>query len=87
MPFFDETDSQQVHAEILRLLTHWGRTRIDQIISKHYQRYRYFGLSALGETTTEDNRISQRGIRPYRVADPLLWMLGEFGAIRVRKGS
>jgi hypothetical protein len=87
MPFFDETDSQEVHAEILRLLTRWDRTRIDQIISKHYQRYRYFGLSALGETPTQDYRISERGIQPYRIADPLLWMLGEFGAIRARKGS
>lgn len=87
MPFFDETDSQGVHTEILRLLAHWDRTRIDQITSKHYQRYRYFGLSALGETPTVDNMISERGIRPYRVVDPLLWMLGEFGAIRVRKGS
>jgi Double-GTPase 2 len=86
-PFFDETDSEEVHAEILRLLSRWDGTRIDQIASKHYQRYRYFGLSALGDTPTEDNKVSQRGIQPYRVADPLLWELGGFGAIKVKKGS
>jgi Double-GTPase 2 len=83
-PFFDDTDSQEVHAEILRLLTRWDGARIDSIAAKYYQRYRYFGLSALGETPTADNRVSPRGIRPYRVADPFLWALGEFGAIKVK---
>ena len=87
VPFFDDSDSREVHREVLQLLTRWGQARIGQITSKHYQRYRYFGLSALGETPSEGNELSQRGIRPYRVADPLLWMLGEFGAIKVRKGS
>jgi hypothetical protein len=86
-PFFDETDSEEVHSEILRLLTRWDGARIDQIASKHYQRFRYFGLSALGETPTKDNRVSERGIRPYRVADPFLWALGGFGVIKVKKGS
>ncbi len=86
-PFFDETDSQEVHAEILRLLTRWDGARIDQIASKHYGRFRYFGLSALGETPTPDNKVSPRGIRPYRVADPFLWALSGFGAIKVKKGS
>jgi hypothetical protein len=85
-PFFDETDSQEVHAEILRLLTRWDGARIDQIAGKYYRQYRYFGLSALGETPTADNKVSPRGIRPYRVADPFLWALSEFGAIKARKG-
>ena len=86
-PFFEETDSQEVHSEILRLLTRWDGIRIDQIASKHYREYRYFGLSALGETPTADNKVSPRGIRPYRVADPFLWALAGFGAIKVKKGS
>ena len=47
----------------------------------------YFGLSSLGDTPTQDNKVSQRGIQPYRVADPFLWELGGFGAIKVKKGS
>ena len=85
--YFEETDSQEVHAEILRLLTNWDGIRIDQIASKHYQDYRYFGLSALGESPTEDNKVSRRGIQPYRVADPFLWALAGFGAIKLKKGS
>lgn len=83
-PYFDEADSREVHAEIQRLLARWDGARIDQIAKHHFRRYRYFGLSALGETPTPDNRVSPRGVRPYRVADPFLWILGEFQAIRVK---
>ena len=44
------------------------------------------GVSALGETPTGDNRVSARGVRPYRVTDPLLWLLGQFGVIPVKRG-
>lgn len=80
-PFFDDRDSLAVHTEIQRLLGRWEGSRIDQIAQLHYRCYRYFGVSALGETPTPDNRVSPRGIRPYRVADPFLWILAELGAV------
>lgn len=81
-PFFNETDSQEVHSEVLRLLNLWHGRQIDQIANRNYQRHRYFALSALGNSPTDDNRVSPAGIRPYRVADPFLWLLAEFGVIR-----
>jgi hypothetical protein len=87
VPYFDEADSEEVHAEVLRLLVRWDGARIDQIASKNYQRFRYFALSALGDTPTGDNKVSERGIQPYRVADPFLWQLGGFGAIKVKRSS
>jgi hypothetical protein len=85
-PYFDERDSQEVHTEIQRLLARWEGSRIDQIAQLHYRNYRYFGVSALGETPTPDNRVSARGIRPYRVGDPFMWTLAQLGAIRVKRG-
>jgi hypothetical protein len=82
--YFDERDSLEVHTEIQRLLARWEGTRIDQIAQLNYRRYRYFGVSALGETPTQDNRVAARGIRPYRVASPILWLLAEFGIIPVK---
>ena len=82
--YFDEHDSLEVHAEIQRLLARWEGSRIDQIARLHYRRYRYFGVSALGETPTKDNRVAARGIRPYRVASPILWILGHFGIVPVK---
>jgi hypothetical protein len=83
-PFFDEQDSEEVHGDLQRLLSRWEGSRIDQIARLHYRKYRYFGVSALGETPTPDNRVAARGVRPYRVADPFMWILGEFNAIRVK---
>jgi hypothetical protein len=82
--YFDERDSLEVHTEIQRLLARWEGARIDQIAQHNYSQYRYFGVSALGETPTADNRVSARGIRPYRVASPILWILAQFGIIPVK---
>ena len=82
--YFDEQDSREVHVEIQRLLARWEGSRIDQIAQLNYRRYRYFGVSALGETPTPDNCVAARGIRPYRVASPILWILGQFEIIPVK---
>ena len=82
--YFDESDGRAVHTEIQRLLAGWGGARIDKIARSNYRTYRYFGVSALGETPTEDNRISARGIRPFRVTSPVLWLLAQFGIIPVK---
>jgi Double-GTPase 2 len=85
-PYFDERDSLDVHTEIQRLLARWEGSRIDQIAQKNYRTYRYFGVSALGETPTQENRVSPRGIRPYRVTGPFTWMLAQFGTIPLERG-
>jgi hypothetical protein len=85
-PYFDERDSLDVHTEIQRLLARWEGSRIDQVAQKNYRTYRYFGVSALGETPTQQNRVSARGIRPYRVTGPFTWMLAQFGTIPVERG-
>jgi hypothetical protein len=81
----DEVDSLSVHTEVQRLLEQWDGSLIDRIARQHYRRYRYFGISALGETPTEANQVSRRGIRPYRVGDPLTWILSRLGVIPVRR--
>jgi hypothetical protein len=84
VPYFDDADSLEVHTEIQRLLARWEGTRIDQIARLNYRHFRYFGVSALGETPTPDNHVATRGIRPYRVASPVLWILARFGIVPVR---
>jgi hypothetical protein len=78
---FVERDSLDVHQYIRALLDDWGGAQIDSHLQHHYARFRYFGLSALGENPMQDNRVSDRGVRPYRVADPFLWLLSAFGTI------
>jgi hypothetical protein len=78
---FDIQDSLRVDEEVRALLNEWDGAEIDQFMRHNYARHRYFGLSALGETPTAENRVSGRGIRPHRVAEPILWLLSEFGVV------
>jgi hypothetical protein len=78
---FDTGDSLNVHEEIRHLLRSWEGTAIDQMLKNHYSRYRFFGVSALGRAPTPDLEVAASGIQPYRVADPLLWLLSDFGAV------
>ncbi len=86
-PYFDETDSSAVHDQIRQMLARWDGPQIDNQVTANYQRFRYFGLSALGDPPTSGNMVSPAGIEPYRVADPLLWLLSEFGAITKQRTS
>jgi len=81
---FDTQDSLRVDEEVRALLNEWDGAEIDQFMRHNYARHRLFGLSALGETPSADNRVSARGIRPHRVADPMLWLLSEFGVVAAR---
>jgi len=84
---FDTADCLNVHEEIRHLLREWDGAEIGQVLDTHYSRYRFFGVSALGHPPTAANKVAPTGIQPYRTADPLLWMLSEFGAIpRTGKG-
>lgn len=85
-PVFDQSDSLAVHEHVRALLHEWDGAQIDQIVRKNFASFRYFGLSSLGGSPTADNRVDPRGIHPYRVADPFLWLLSRFNAIPSTKG-
>ena len=70
----DEVDSMDVHHHVQSLLHDWDGRQIDQYLRLNYRRYRYFGVSALGAIPTPDRRVSGV-IAPYRVTDPILWLL------------
>jgi len=80
-PVFDSADSRAVHEDVQALLQKWDGTQLDHILRLGYDRYRYFALSALGDSPTADRRVAEHGITPYRVQDPFLWLLSELGTI------
>nr|WP_276617681.1 SAV_2336 N-terminal domain-related protein [Streptomyces coryli] len=77
---FDVEDSRNVHQEVRQLLKKLEGTAIDRLMENTYSRFRYFGVSALGAAPA-GARVAATGIQPYRVADPLLWLLSEFGSV------
>ncbi len=80
-PYFDEMDSLAVQEQVRVMLKNWGASGLDETVQRHYSRCRYFGVSALGATPTENNRVSDQGVHPYRVTDPHLWLLNELGFV------
>ena len=83
-PEFDERDSMAVHRQAQALLGEWDGPQIDRHMRHFFARYRYFGVSALGCLPTDP--VTVGAVRPYRVHDPFLWLLSEFGAIPVNRG-
>lgn len=85
--YFDEPDSQAVHAYVQALLQDWEGGQIDQLLAKYYRNYRYFGLSALGAVPParppeqQRQKVATSGIQPHRVEDPFLWLLSRLNVI------
>jgi hypothetical protein len=83
-PMFDEADSTAVHRYMQALLRDWAGHNLDNSLANNFARYRFFGLSALGESPRlDEDGGTQRVSTPHgwRVEDPLLWLLAEFGII------
>lgn len=81
---YDEEDGRDVHEEVRGWLDRWYDPAFDRTVANAFQTYRYFGLSALGAPPVSGTRLSPAGVHPYRLEDPVLWLLARFGAIRTR---
>jgi hypothetical protein len=85
---YDEADGLAVHERIKALLREWDAWEIESHMSKDYENYRYFGVSALGEQPDyATSHVSVGGVRPHRVADPVLWLMSKAKMVRVVKPS
>ncbi|MEU4694897.1 hypothetical protein [Actinoplanes sp. NPDC023714] len=86
---FDDRDSLAVHEEIAALLDKWQGGGMQTVLEQNFDRYRFFGLSALGASPVRDEHDAQRvsgyGVQPRRVQDPFLWLLSTFGTIPATK--
>jgi hypothetical protein len=82
VPAYDEADGQAVHEHLLALLHSWNADDIDTYLRLNYEEYRFFAVSALGEQPHYDEgRANDGGVRPHRVADPILWLLSRTGGV------
>ncbi len=80
---YDEVDGQNVHEHMRAQLSKWDADQIDLHLQLNYDRFRFFGVSALGaEPVYSEDRIAPGGVRPHRVEDPILWLLSKLGAVQ-----
>lgn len=79
---YDEDDGADVHEELRAWLEQWYGPEFDNTVNASFTDYRYFGLTALGAPPRDDVRLATSGVHPYRVEDPMLWLLAQFGSIK-----
>jgi hypothetical protein len=85
---YDDADGQYVHDELRATLSGWADGEdLLNTVANNFENHRFFGISALGATPPDHSRVAASGIHPLRVEDPLLWLLGRFGLVPVRKAK
>ncbi|HZN73965.1 MAG TPA: hypothetical protein VFC00_20040 [Micromonosporaceae bacterium] len=82
---YDEAAGQATHEQVRALLYDWGADDIDAHLRYNYAKFRYFAVSSLGappDYATGD--VDRGGVRPFRVDEPLLWLLSGFKVVPSR---
>ena len=81
---YDDADGELLHEEVRSLLYRLNANHLvlslEQPNSGHRIPYRYFAVSALGESPRGET-VNARGIAPFRCVDPVKWILSRSGAI------
>ena len=86
-PYYDDVEGESLHEHLKSLLDEWGGDDILRHLELSYQKFRLFGVSALGaEPDYRTQTVNSQGIRPFRVDDPILWLLAERGFVAKGKG-
>lgn len=73
-PGFNKQDSDLLQLEIESLLLNLTGKKIRNLLRQSAESYRYFAVSTLGADAVGDD-IDDAGIAPYRVLDPMKWIL------------
>jgi hypothetical protein len=71
---FDHEDGDLMHLEVGGLLEMLNAQAIGAMLSESTSHARFFGASALGEST-EGETLDPGGIAPFRALDPVKWAL------------
>ncbi|MBA2323317.1 MAG: zinc ribbon domain-containing protein [Pseudonocardiales bacterium] len=82
LPAYDEVGGLDTHEHVKAMLYDYGADDIDALLNLNYTTFRYFAVSALG--TAPDyaaGTVDKDCLAPFRVEEPLLWLLSRFGAI------
>ena len=77
---YDDVAGNETHEHVRALLHEYAADDIDSLLEHNYTRFRYFAVSALGGAPDyARDGVDDDGVHPFRVEEPLLWLLGRFG--------
>jgi len=87
-PWVDDAAGRAVHESVREMLREWGASNIDDHMEHNYSNYRYFAVSSLGRPPDyEHYAVAEGGVRPLRVADPVVWLLSVYKLVPRRRGG
>ncbi len=79
---YDEAGGSATHEQVRALLHEYGGQDIDIHLRMNYKHFRYFAVSSLGAAPDyAANLVNERGALPFRMEEPLLWLLSRFNII------
>jgi uncharacterized protein YbaR (Trm112 family) len=83
---YDDAAGQATHENVKALLHEYRADDIDSHLELNYTNFRYFAVSALGAAPDYNtSAVNPGGVQPFRVEEPLLWLLAELDVIDRRK--
>lgn len=81
-PTYDKIGGTAVHEAVRALVLSLGGQKLDRVLERNYSVYRYFVVSSLGRPPDYDGgTVARGGVRPHRVAEPLVWLLNQFKVV------
>jgi GTPase SAR1 family protein len=83
--YVDLDDLDQVHHLLRAYVERWAGHNLVNLVSESFQHWRFFGLSALGAPPT--GATLPYGISPFRVEDPVLWLLYMNGIVNGQRAK
>jgi GTPase SAR1 family protein len=81
--YFDKDDFHLVNAIFNSYVEKWFGTNPIIFLDQHYKDFAFLGLSAIGSNPDKTGRIN-KGVNPFRVEDPLLWILYKKGILKAK---
>jgi hypothetical protein len=81
---FNLLDAEQLNDSMRAYVSEWVGPGLDTTLRHDFEKFCYFGISALGSSPDSQGRLPM-GVSPFRVEDPLLWLLYEMQVIPGRK--
>lgn len=81
---YDVVDGEQMNDNMRSYLSQWIGGGFDLFLQHNFENYSYFGVSSLGSQPDSNGHLGS-GVAPFRVEDPLLWILHKLGIVRGRR--
>jgi len=86
-PHFDLEAAERMSASVRAHLEDWtGSDALHSFITHNFERFHYFAISSLGSSPAADKRLPG-GAAPFRVEEPLLWILSLLKVIPSKRGG